>query len=99
MSMRRRGLPRLGAGPIPAGPPLVYGPLRRSSMKTYDAIVIGSGPGGYVCAIRLAQLKQKTLCLEKADTGGVCLNWGCIPSKALISTAHDYEKAKDGAVM
>jgi dihydrolipoamide dehydrogenase len=68
-------------------------------MKTYDAIVIGSGPGGYVCAIRLGQLKQKTLCLEKADVGGVCLNWGCIPSKALISTAHLYEKAKDGGAM
>jgi dihydrolipoyl dehydrogenase len=61
-------------------------------MKTYDAIVIGSGPGGYVCAIRLGQLKQKTLCIEKEDVGGVCLNWGCIPSKALIAAAHNYEK-------
>jgi dihydrolipoamide dehydrogenase len=68
-------------------------------MKTYDAIVIGSGPGGYPCAIRLGQLKQKTLCIEKAETGGVCLNWGCIPSKALISTAHLYEKAAHGATM
>ncbi|MCC6554731.1 MAG: dihydrolipoyl dehydrogenase [Polyangiaceae bacterium] len=66
-------------------------------MKTYDAIVIGSGPGGYPCAIRLAQLKQKTLCIEKESPGGVCLNWGCIPSKALISAAHLYEKAKHGA--
>lgn len=62
-------------------------------MKTYDAIVIGAGPGGYPCAIRLGQLKQKTLCIEKAEPGGVCLNWGCIPSKALINTAHLYEKA------
>ncbi|TKD05203.1 dihydrolipoyl dehydrogenase [Polyangium fumosum] len=62
-------------------------------MKTYDAIVIGSGPGGYVCAIRLGQLKQKTLCIEKEEVGGVCLNWGCIPSKALINAAHTYEKA------
>ena len=61
-------------------------------MKTYDAIVIGSGPGGYVCAIRLGQLKQKTLCIEKEEVGGVCLNWGCIPSKALINAAHTYEK-------
>lgn len=63
-------------------------------MKTYDAIVIGSGPGGYPCAIRLGQLKQKTLCIEKAEPGGVCLNWGCIPSKALIGAAHLYEKAQ-----
>ncbi|UQA60286.1 dihydrolipoyl dehydrogenase [Polyangium aurulentum] len=61
-------------------------------MKTYDAIVIGGGPGGYVCAIRLGQLKQKTLCIEKEEVGGVCLNWGCIPSKALINAAHTYEK-------
>ncbi|MCB9709380.1 MAG: dihydrolipoyl dehydrogenase [Myxococcales bacterium] len=53
--------------------------------KSYDAIVIGGGPGGYVAAIRLGQLKQKTLVVEKAHMGGVCLNWGCIPSKALIS--------------
>ncbi len=66
-------------------------------MKTYDAIVIGAGPGGYPCAIRLGQLKQKTLCIEKAEPGGVCLNWGCIPSKALISTAHLYEKAGHSA--
>jgi dihydrolipoamide dehydrogenase len=68
-------------------------------MKTYDAIVIGSGPGGYPCAIRLAQLKQKTVCIEKEQPGGVCLNWGCIPSKALISAAHLYEKAQAGASM
>jgi len=65
-------------------------------MKTYDAIVIGSGPGGYVCAIRLGQLKQKTLCIEKESPGGVCLNWGCIPSKALISASSTYEKVKAG---
>ena len=68
-------------------------------MKSYDAIVIGSGPGGYVCAIRLGQLKQKTLCIEKDQPGGVCLNWGCIPSKALISAAHLYEKAQASASM
>ncbi len=68
-------------------------------MKTFDAIVIGAGPGGYPCGIRLGQLKQKTLVIEKDQPGGVCLNWGCIPSKALISTAHLYEKAKNGASM
>jgi dihydrolipoamide dehydrogenase len=66
---------------------------------TYDAVVIGGGPGGYVCSIRLAQLKQKVLCVEKEEVGGVCLNWGCVPSKALIAASHTYEKAKDGASM
>jgi dihydrolipoamide dehydrogenase len=59
-----------------------------------DAVVIGGGPGGYVCAIRLGQLKQKVVCVEKEQVGGVCLNWGCIPSKALISTAHTLEKIR-----
>ena len=65
--------------------------------REYDAIVIGGGPGGYVCAIRLGQLGQKTLCIEEEEVGGVCLNWGCIPSKALIANAHFYSKAKDMA--
>ena len=65
--------------------------------KTYDVIVIGGGPGGYVCSIRLGQLKQKTLCIEKEEVGGVCLNWGCVPSKALIATSHTFEKVKGGA--
>jgi len=60
--------------------------------KSYDAVVIGAGPGGYPCAIRLGQLKQKVLCVEKAEIGGVCLNWGCIPSKALINAAHTMDK-------
>jgi dihydrolipoamide dehydrogenase len=64
--------------------------------KTYDAIVIGGGPGGYVCAIRLGQLKQKVLCVEKDEVGGVCLNWGCVPSKAIIATSHTFEKVKTG---
>lgn len=60
----------------------------------FDAIVLGGGPGGYVCAIRLAQLGVKTACIEEEEYGGVCLNWGCIPSKALIANAHFYSKAK-----
>jgi len=64
--------------------------------KTYDAIVIGGGPGGYACAIRLGQLKQKVLCVEKDEVGGVCLNWGCVPSKAIIATSHTFEKVKLG---
>lgn len=62
--------------------------------KTYDAIVIGGGPGGYPAAIRLGQLKQKVVCVEMDEWGGVCLNWGCIPSKALIAASHLYEQAK-----
>ena len=59
--------------------------------KTYDAIVIGAGPGGYPAGIRLAQLGVKTLVVEKEYLGGVCLNWGCIPSTALIAAANLYE--------
>ena len=57
-----------------------------------DAVVIGSGPGGYVCGIRLGQLGVKTIVIEKESPGGVCLNVGCIPSKALIHAAKTYEK-------
>ncbi|RYM07296.1 dihydrolipoyl dehydrogenase [Sporolactobacillus sp. THM7-7] len=58
-----------------------------------DTIVIGAGPGGYVAAIRAAQLGQKVTIIEKEHVGGVCLNVGCIPSKALISASHRYEQA------
>ncbi|MGV2927941.1 dihydrolipoyl dehydrogenase [Macrococcus capreoli] len=59
-----------------------------------DTIVIGAGPGGYVAAIRAAQLGQKVTIVEKGSLGGVCLNVGCIPSKALLSASHKYETAK-----
>lgn len=59
-------------------------------MKTVNTVVIGAGPGGYVCAIRLAQLGVETLVVEKTNWGGVCLNVGCIPSKALISAATKF---------
>jgi dihydrolipoamide dehydrogenase len=59
-----------------------------------DTLVIGAGPGGYVAAIRAAQLGQNVTIVEKQHLGGVCLNVGCIPSKALISAAHRYEHAK-----
>jgi dihydrolipoamide dehydrogenase len=61
-------------------------------MKTFDAIVIGAGPGGYVCAIRLAQLGKKTAVIDKEYWGGVCLNVGCIPSKALIYAGNQFHK-------
>ena len=56
-------------------------------MADYDVAVIGSGPGGYAAAIRAAQLGLKTVCIEREALGGVCLNWGCIPSKALLHNA------------
>lgn len=63
-------------------------------MSTYDVAVIGSGPGGYVAAIRCAQLGMKTAIIEKYDTlGGTCLNVGCIPSKALLDSSHHYHDA------
>ena len=63
-------------------------------MKSYDVAVIGSGPGGYVAAIRCAQLGMKTALIEKYNTlGGTCLNVGCIPSKALLDSSHHYEDA------
>ena len=57
----------------------------------YDLIVIGSGPGGYVAAIRGSQLGMKVGIVEKAELGGVCLNWGCIPTKALLKSAQVFE--------
>ncbi len=58
--------------------------------KAYDIIIIGSGPGGYVAAIRAAQLGLKTAIIEREHLGGICLNWGCIPTKALLRTAEIY---------
>ena len=60
-----------------------------------DTVVIGAGPGGYVAAIRAAQLGQKVAVIEREYIGGVCLNVGCIPSKALIAAGHHYQEALD----
>jgi dihydrolipoamide dehydrogenase len=60
-------------------------------MSKYDLIVIGSGPGGYVAAIRASQLGMKVGVVEKAELGGICLNWGCIPTKALLKSANVFE--------
>src|SRR3546814_15653630 len=65
----------------------------------YDVLVIGAGPGGYVAAIRAAQLGLKTACAEGRETlGGTCLNVGCIPSKALLHASELYEEAASGAL-
>lgn len=60
-------------------------------MEKYDLLVIGSGPGGYVAAIRASQLGLKTAIIEKAELGGVCLNWGCIPTKSLLKSAQVFD--------
>ena len=60
----------------------------------YDIIVIGSGPGGYVAAIRASQLGKKVAVVERAELGGICLNWGCIPTKSLLKSAKVYENIK-----
>ena len=66
-------------------------------MESFDLTVLGSGPGGYVAAIRAAQLGMKVAIVERDALGGVCLNWGCIPTKALLKIAENYEFLKSSA--
>ena len=66
---------------------------------TYDVLVLGAGPAGYVCAIRCAQLGLKTAVVERQFIGGVCLNVGCIPSKALISAGKTFKKIREADTM
>jgi dihydrolipoamide dehydrogenase len=68
-------------------------------MKQADVVVIGGGPGGYVCAIRLAQLGRTVTVIEAENVGGVCLNVGCIPSKAMITAAGLVDKLHKAADM
>src|SRR3954462_12670181 len=63
----------------------------------YDIIVIGGGPGGYAAAIRAGQLKKRVLCIEKENLGGTCLNWGCIPTKALLEDGNFIRKVRTEA--
>lgn len=65
--------------------------------NTYDLIVLGSGPGGYVAAIRASQLGLKTAIVERENLGGICLNWGCIPTKALLRSAEVFHQMKHAA--
>ena len=68
------------------------------SDSSFDIIIIGSGPGGYVTAIRASQLGSKAAIVEREYLGGICLNWGCIPTKALLRSAeifHYMQHAKD----
>ena len=61
-------------------------------MSEFDLVIIGSGPGGYVTAIRASQLGLKTAIVERDALGGICLNWGCIPTKALLKSGEVYEQ-------
>ena len=63
-------------------------------MNEFDILIIGSGPGGYVAAVRASQLGMKAAVIEKAETGGICLNWGCIPTKALLKSAQVLDYAR-----
>jgi dihydrolipoamide dehydrogenase len=63
-------------------------------MQTFDLVVIGAGPGGYVAAIRAAQLGMSVAVVERAHLGGICLNWGCIPTKALLRSADIYREIR-----
>jgi dihydrolipoamide dehydrogenase len=73
-------------------------PMTEPTAQSFDVIVIGSGPGGYVCAIRAAQLGLKVACVEKRETlGGTCLNIGCIPSKALLQSSENFHQAAHSA--
>lgn len=80
--------PSAGAGGKPATAPVRTPPVRQAPQTTgtyqFDIIVIGGGPAGYAAAIRAGQLKKRVLCVEKENLGGTCLNWGCIPTKALL---------------
>jgi len=70
--------------------------------EPYDVVVIGSGPGGYVAAIRCAQLGLRTACVERENLGGICLNWGCIPTKALLRSAEvleTFHRAKEFGII
>lgn len=66
-------------------------------MNEFDLIIIGSGPGGYVAAVRASQLGMKVVVVEKAETGGICLNWGCIPTKALLKSAQVLDYVRHAA--
>ncbi len=83
----------------PAGEFDAKNPLVSTEILKVEVVVIGAGPGGYVAGIRLGQLGKKVLVIEKTAPGGVCLNVGCIPSKALINAAKLYEKASHGTEM
>src|SRR3954447_1973885 len=91
-------IPCVSPAPFPFPPsPLRGRPPMASASSHYDLVVIGAGPGGYVAAIRAAQLGKKVACVEKRGAlGGTCLNVGCIPSKALLESSELFAQARHG---
>ena len=71
--------------------------MQKESDREYDIIIVGGGPGGYVCAIRAAQVGARVALVEKEFIGGMCLNWGCIPTKALVASLEVFETIRDAA--
>jgi dihydrolipoamide dehydrogenase len=86
--------PAPASSPKPQAPPA---PAPSSTKYQYDIVVIGGGPGGYAAAIRAGQLKKRVLCIEKESLGGTCLNWGCIPTKALLEDGAFIRKLRTEA--
>jgi dihydrolipoamide dehydrogenase len=91
--------PKPSAPAVMAAPAPSKAPAMTSSPGKYDfdILVIGGGPAGYAAAIRAGQLKKKVLCVEKENLGGTCLNWGCIPTKALLEDGAFIRKVKHEA--
>ena len=85
------GTNRAPKSTVPPGTVVLRPQPERTILMSYDVIVLGSGPGGYVAAIRASQLGLKTAIVEKESLGGICLNWGCIPTKALLKSAQVFE--------
>ena len=71
--------------------------MAEQALTTFDLVIVGGGPGGYVAAIRAAQLGLRTALIEKERPGGVCLNWGCIPTKAMLRSAEVLETMQHSA--
>lgn len=93
--------PRTGIGPpsrpAPAAAPAAAAATEKPANYQFDIIVIGGGPAGYAAAIRAGQLKKRVLCIEKENLGGTCLNWGCIPTKALLDDGAFIRKLRTEA--
>ncbi len=90
------GRPGTGDGTRGASSPAAP-PGKSTTKYTYDIVVIGGGPAGYAAAIRAGQLKQRVLCIEKENLGGTCLNWGCIPTKALLDNGAFVRRLREDA--